>query len=237
MEIIAHRGASSEAPENTLAAVRLAWDLDADAVEVDVHLTSDRCIVVSHDDNTARTAGRRMVIRDHALADLRELDVGSCKGDRFAGERIPTLDEVLELTPKGKRVFIEVKCGPEIIPELVLALERAEAGVDEAVIISFDLGVINASKYHLPDVPAYWLCSFRDAGTDALLDGGQRADGLDIAASPLLDARFVMACNGLGLSVYAWGVDSIREAERLESIGIAGITTDCLREMVRRFRR
>ena len=85
--IIAHRGESRLAPENTLAAINLAWQRGADAVEIDCHLTADGHLIVCHDDNTRRTAGRKLVIRQSTLAQLRELDAGAWKGVRWGGPK------------------------------------------------------------------------------------------------------------------------------------------------------
>ena len=92
VEIIAHRGASHLAPENTLASVELAWKRGADAVEIDIWLTKDGRIVAIHDEDTERTTGRKWVIADHTLAELRRLDAGSWKDESYAGEPIPILE-------------------------------------------------------------------------------------------------------------------------------------------------
>jgi len=99
VEIIAHRGASHDAPENTLAAVNLAWQQNADAVEIDVHLSRDGQIVVIHDENTRKTAGLNKNVSEQTLAELRRLDVGRWKGRQWAGEKIPVLAEVLGALP------------------------------------------------------------------------------------------------------------------------------------------
>src|SRR5262245_61979826 len=112
--IIAHRGASHDAPENTLAAFRLAWQQDADGIECDFYLTRDEAIACIHDETTKRTAGVDLTIADATLDQLRGLDVGSWKDKRWAGERIPLIEQVFQTIPKGKRIYIEVKCGPEI---------------------------------------------------------------------------------------------------------------------------
>src|SRR4051812_19201695 len=112
VQIIAHRGASHDAPENTLAAVRLAWAQHADAVEVDVHLTRDWRLAVIHDPDTRRTGDEVCVVADSTLAELQRLDVGQWKDPRFAGERIPTLEDVFGSVPDGKRTFVELKSGP-----------------------------------------------------------------------------------------------------------------------------
>jgi glycerophosphoryl diester phosphodiesterase len=99
--IIAHRGESHDAPENTLASVCLAWERDDDAAEIDVHLTKDGRIVVIHDEHTWRTAHRFGKVANRTLEQLKRLDVGRYKGKRWAKERIPTLAEVLEIVPEG----------------------------------------------------------------------------------------------------------------------------------------
>src|SRR5258706_1541868 len=126
MQIIGHRGASLDAPENPLAEVRLAWQQQADAVEVDVHLSRDGKIVVIHDPNTRKLAGVNRKVARQTLAELRALDVGRRRGAAWIGERIPTLEEVLAAVPRSKRLFIEIKCGPEIAPELSRVLSRSD---------------------------------------------------------------------------------------------------------------
>src|SRR5512143_199880 len=99
--ILAHRGASRRAPENTMAAFRLAAELGADGVELDVQLSKDGEVVVMHDSRVDRTTDGHGRIRDLPLAELRALDAGGWYAPEFAGERIPTLAEVLhELGPR-----------------------------------------------------------------------------------------------------------------------------------------
>jgi glycerophosphoryl diester phosphodiesterase len=105
--IIAHRGASHDAPENTLASVNLAWEIGADAAEVDVHLSKDKRIMVIHDGDTKRTTGENMLIRESMSSDLRSLDASNSM-DQFRGERIPFLEEVMATVPEGKVLFVEV---------------------------------------------------------------------------------------------------------------------------------
>ena len=109
MLIIAHRGASFDAPENTLAAVNLAWQQNADAVEVDVHLSRDGHLFVIHDADTRRTTGLDRKVAQLKLPQLPRHDAGRWKGAQWRGEKIPTLDEVLATVPRGKKIFIEIK--------------------------------------------------------------------------------------------------------------------------------
>lgn len=126
VEIIAHRGASHNAPENTVAAIKLAWQQDADGSEFDIWLTKDGKIAVLHDKDTKRTTGVTKLVHQTTLAELRSLDAGKWKAPQFAGEKIPTLEEMLATIPPQKQVFIEVKCGPEIVPVLNRSLAAAK---------------------------------------------------------------------------------------------------------------
>ena len=149
--IVAHGGASYEAPENTIAAFELAWDRGADAIEADVRLTVDGRVVCMHDASTERTADQNLVVADSTLADLLELDVGSWKGRRWRGERVPTLEEVLAVVPPGRQVFLEIKCGREILG----ALRQVLVGVDlepERLLAAYAVGIFpmadEAGKMH-----------------------------------------------------------------------------------------
>ncbi len=101
-QVIAHRGASYDAPENTLAAFRLAWQQGADGIEGDFWLTADGEIVCLHDGDTVRTGDRKLSVGQSTLEQLRTVDVGISKGEKFRGERIPTLAEVLAIVPAGQ---------------------------------------------------------------------------------------------------------------------------------------
>jgi len=109
MQIVAHRGASGSAPENTLAALNLAWELGADGVEIDIHLTADGVPVCIHDPNLTRLAGVNADVSALSLAELQELDVGIWKGPEFIEEYVPTLEEALATVPEYKTLLIEVK--------------------------------------------------------------------------------------------------------------------------------
>ena len=118
MEIIAHRGASAQAPENTLSAVKLAWQYPIESVEIDIRQTKDGRIVAMHDATILRTTGVDLTVSRHSSDDLRALDAGRLKGRRFTGQRIPFLEEILETVPRGRTLFIEIKTPPEILPTL-----------------------------------------------------------------------------------------------------------------------
>lgn len=228
LKVIAHRGASHLAPENTLASVELAWRLGADAVEVDVRLTRDGQIVAIHDETTDRTAGRHLEVAATHSSQLRLLDVGRHKHPKFAGERIPYLDEVLQTVPPGRQLFVEIKCGPEILPPLVETIASSSKR-SQVVTIGFDLATVRAAKTALPDVPTCWLCdkrvlvSYDRSIAEQAKAGG--VDGLDVHWSGLT-RRFIRAVKAAGLRLYIWTVDDPTQALRLKMLGADGITTN-----------
>ena len=124
VEIIAHRGASWLAPENTVASANLAWEKGADAVEVDIYLSKDNKIICSHDATTKRTSGRDYRIADTESRILRKLDVGTFKDEMYKGEKIPFLKEIIRTVPPGKELVVEIKCKSEILPYLQKVIRK-----------------------------------------------------------------------------------------------------------------
>ena len=240
VEIIAHRGASYDAPENTLSSIRLAWEQQADAVEIDCRLTSDGQIVIIHDADARRVAGSDLRIAETPWDNLKHLDCGRWKGPQWTGERLPLLGEVIEAVPSGKRLLIEVKCGVEILSALATDLAGAARSASELVVICFDGAVIAGIKQRLPDVPAYFLSrtpqpasakrSAVDLGPnwfERVLDDAHRAaDGLDLEAGPAVDRALIERAEKAGLPCYVWTIDSAPEARRLRDAGVRGITTN-----------
>lgn len=157
LEIIAHRGASHDAPENTLTAARLAWDQGADAIEFDVRLTKDSQVVAFHDADSKRITGSARLVRGLTLAELRTLDAGRWKGVRFAGERIPTLAEMLAEAPPHKRVFIEIKDGPETVAAMAPVVRAAGLDTRRFVCISFDGETLKSCDKEIPGCEKAWI--------------------------------------------------------------------------------
>ncbi|MHC4309775.1 MAG: glycerophosphodiester phosphodiesterase family protein [Planctomycetota bacterium] len=232
VEIIAHRGASYLAPENTMASVMLGWEKEAD-VEVDVHLSKDNRIVVIHDASTKHITGTDLKVKETISRELRKLDYGSFKGQEFAGEQIPFLDEVLKTIPPERKLYVEIKCGKEVLPFLRQTI--IESGrISQIVIIGFDIEVVTSSK-ELIDVPTYWL-----KGTDKVKETDEwiphdsklvqmvkdrGLDGLDVHYVGVTK-EFVDAVKAAGQKLYVWTVDDPQEAKRLIELGVSGITTN-----------
>ena len=234
VEIVAHRGSSAEAPENTLAAFRLGFE-QADAVELDLHLSKDGHAVVMHDKTTKRTAGADKPVAEQTLEELKALDAGLWKGERFQGERIPTLSEALALLPDGKRWYLEIKCGPEILPAMKKAIGESGKKTAQLSIIGFGFETMKQAKKLMPELSVYWLASGKEdpkmkkqADLDDLLKKAKEAglDGLDLDYKFPIDAAFSARMREAGLKLLVYTVDDPVVAKRLADAGVNGITTD-----------
>jgi len=236
MEIIAHRGASHDAPENTLAAIRLAWQQGADAVEVDVQLSKDGKLVLIHDGNTKRSGGFARKVGAQTLDELRRLDVGHWKGKRWAGERIPTLAAALATVPDGKRLFVEFKCGPEGIPEFKRAAKDTGKWPGPLVAIGFSRETMRQLKAEMPALEVCWISKLRRHWrTGRWLPAAEKliatakelgVDGLDLDARSPINSALVEKLGAANLKVYVWTVDSPAKARQLVAAGVDGITTN-----------
>ena len=235
--IIGHRGASDAAPENTLAAFRLAWRLGADGIEGDFHLSADERIVCIHDKDTERVAGVKHLVRQTSFAKLRTLDVGSWKDSQWRGERIPTLDEVLATVPRGKMMFIEIKCGPEIVEPLAQKLAIATVPLEQLIVISFKAEVIAACEARMPELKSYWLTSYKQRedktwrpGADEVISTMRRikADGLGSKAVPEhFNEAFLAKLRSEGINdFHVWTVDDPSIGGIYQHLGTWSITTN-----------
>jgi glycerophosphoryl diester phosphodiesterase len=235
VEIVGHRGASYDAPENTMASFKLGYQQKADADELDIYLTKDGKIVVMHDANTARTAGVSNKLATSTFDDLRKLDAGQWgkwKGKGFS-EKIPSLDEVLALIPEGRRLFIEIKCGPEVLPELGRVLQHAGKKPGQTVLIGFNYETMKQAKAALPNLQSLWLVS-NDKKTkkyppvEGLIKKTKAAnlDGLDLESGFPIDSDFVRKVHDAGLKLYTWTVDDPEVARKEAAAGVEGITTN-----------
>jgi glycerophosphoryl diester phosphodiesterase len=235
LEIIAHRGASWDAPENTLAAVLLAWQQGADAVEADFRLTGDGQIVATHDDSTLRIGGIDLRVHERSLAELRDLDFGRWKGARFERERIPTLTELLATVPAGKRFYIEIKCGAEIAEPLAATIRDSGIAEEQIVLICFSAAVLTAIRRLIPKSPTYLVAEFLrdphmgvwypDAETIVAEAAHAKLTGVDLMAARV-DRELAQRVREAQLDLCVWTVDSPDEARRLIDLGVRRITTN-----------
>ncbi len=220
--LYAHRGASAEAPENTLAAFRRALEVGADGIELDVHLSADRVPVVIHDDTLERTTDGGGPVAGFTAAALGELDAGARFAGEYVGESVPTLEAALCLLAGQLRLNVEIKDARAGVA--VFDLLRHFPQVD-AVVSSFDYGVLTQLRRTAPDLP---LALLHDGGSwrRALV----RAEALRVCAfhprADLVSRPLLAACRRLQLPVYAWTVDDPGLARGLARMGIAGLFTN-----------
>ncbi len=227
--IFAHRGASAYAPENTLAAFTLALQQGAPAIEFDVKLSADRHVVAMHDPTLERTTNGAGKVANQPLAALRKLDAGGWKNPRYAGERIPTLEEIFETV--GHKLFMNIELTNYSTPfdglvNEVAALVRRH-GVQKQVLFSsfYPTNLVSARRL-LAGVPCAQLALPGRAG------GWQRLAGrwLPLTAehpySNDVTAQSLQRAHARGRRVHVWTVNDPAEMRRLRSLGVDGIFTD-----------
>lgn len=215
MILTAHRGESYIAPENTLAALKLAWDWGAESTEIDVHMSLDRRIIVIHNESTGCVADKNLIIKETHSSELRKLDVGSWKDKQYAGERIPFLEEALEIVPPGKALLLEIKCGPEALPVIRDILD-ASGKRSQVLPISFNLDVVTESKKMMPDLETLLIemCE-RDPNTKELRPYGEQLiqmaldaniDGLNLEYH-MMTQEYADKIRAAGLKLWTWTSD------------------------------
>jgi glycerophosphoryl diester phosphodiesterase len=235
VEIIAHRGASFDAPENTLTAMKLAWEQNADSIETDLWISKDGKVVVIHDSDTKRFGGVTNKVASQTWDELQRYDVGAWKDARFKGERIPTLESILATIPSGKRAVLEIKCGPEIVPELARVVKASGRKPAEIAFISFNFESLRACKAALPAHEHLFLHDYKkDPNTgefpklETLIQRAKegRFDGLDLQFRWPIDKAFVERLRAEKLKLVVWTVNDAAVARRMVDAGVDGITTD-----------
>ena len=224
--IIAHRGISFDLPENSLSAFNASWAVGVDGIEGDFHLTRDGSIVCIHDDNTSRVCNKNLVICNSTLQELKELNL-QCEGKDHLNIKIPTLTEVLKTVPSGKKIFIEIKCGVEILSPLIKELSRSKINSNQVVIISFDRQVVKELKEMAPEYKALLLYSYEEGREVSSLINEMfdiKADG--IGTDNELSKEFVEKVIISGLEYHSWTIDNADTANQLISWGTNSITTN-----------
>ncbi|MGB7294467.1 MAG: glycerophosphodiester phosphodiesterase family protein [Candidatus Aminicenantales bacterium] len=222
-EIIGHRGASLLAPKNTVASAKLAWEKGADAVECDIWLSKDNKIICSHDANTKRTTGQDLKISETNSKILRKLDAGSFKEDKYKGEKLPFLNELIKTVPAGKELVIEIKCGSKVLPFLEKTIKKYERN-RVFTFICFDFQTIAETKKIFPGNTCH--CSNKDlleANFSKVPEAGM--EGISLHYS-IISEDVMKRAAGLKLEVCSWTMDDPAEAKRLIALGVKGITTN-----------
>ncbi|MEB8094691.1 glycerophosphodiester phosphodiesterase [Staphylococcus caprae] len=230
-QIVAHRGLPEDYPENTLIAYKHALMLHIDMLEIDVHYTKDKQLVVIHDDTIDRTSNGKGKVIDYTLDELREFDFGAYRGDKFKGERIPTLDEVLDLVDHfSKKLLLEIK-KPSQYPgiEEVIVEKLKERGMPKHKVIlqsfdfdcvkklaemnlEFELGVLLSKKQYW-----YKLPNFKEIAKVADYANPNYA---------LVTKRFMKHAHEEMLKVLPYTVNESKAVKKLIDVEVDGVISD-----------
>lgn len=231
-KLIAHRGASADAPENTMSSFRLAWEHGADGIEADFYLSKDGHVVCIHDKETGKTGSKNLLVSKSTLAQLREIEYGSWKNPGFKGEPIPVLGEILDSLPRGKWFFLEIKDNEKIIAPIAQILRSKKADPDRLVLISFNAGVLKKCREALPEYRVCLLHSLKDFGkkgqSEKYLQGliSDNGQGLAYREHPAIPAEWLAKAKGDQGFLATWTVNSPDPALRAIERGVDFIITD-----------
>jgi glycerophosphoryl diester phosphodiesterase len=252
--LIGHRGSSDKAPENTLAAFRLAYNEGAEGCELDFRSTKDHKLIVSHDDNTKRCTGVDLPFSQTTFDELRKIDFGQYgiwKNKGFS-EIMPTLEEALATVPPGRRMILHCYCHPHDFEKIKEPILRSKLKPEQVILLSHDLNTCVLFKKLMPNYKAWWLQGTKknkegELNTiDDLIAQAKAAgiDGLDLDAALLNDKRFfqidkafVAKVRQAGLELHTYIVDDVETARHLVEAGVDSITTNrpgWLREQLNR---
>ena len=240
--ICSHRGASHDAPENTIAAFKLAFEKGTDAIEGDFYLSKDGRIMCFHDGKLKRTAGQPGRICDYTCAELKKFDAGSWKAAKYKGEQIPTIEEVIDVIPPGKKFYIELKIGPEIVAPLAKVLEakKDQLQPEQIVIICFNKATCAECKKQLPNLKCHWLVGAKveknpKPGAPKIVPTPEsivktvKQLGVDGVGLGVNTTRFGQITKGLqeaGVEFHLWTVDKPELAKYFLQYKPFGITTN-----------
>ncbi len=224
----AHRGASAVAPENTLAAFAAAEAAGSDGIELDVHLSRDGVPVVIHDATVDRTTSGKGAVSRLSLEELRRLDAGGWFSSSFAGEPVPTLEEVLYWAEGRLRLNLEIKeyAAGQAILQLLPRYPHARI-----LVSSFDHKLLAALRRIDPQLPLGFLVEslfWRGAVRRAIAAGAESLNPrADLVSRPML-----AACRRHGLAVYPWTVDTPTRIASLARQGVDGVFTNAPGQVV-----
>ena len=238
--LIGHRGYPARYPENTLASFKGAIEAGCDMIELDVTLTRDRRVVVIHDDTLDRTTSGRGAVRDHGFMEIRTLDAGSWFDGRFAGERVPELAEVLDLTAGRCMLNIEIKESAfeagypaDAAERQVVNLVKTGGAMERVIVSSFDERILRRIAA-MKDPPA--IAYISDHGADK-----QLVEMLLAIKAFSWHPRFkvltrdqVDALHAAGLKVFPWTINTQAEADRILAMGVDGLICNEMQVVRRR---
>ncbi|HUS30773.1 MAG TPA: glycerophosphodiester phosphodiesterase family protein [Kofleriaceae bacterium] len=208
--IIAHRGASTDETENTIAAFKRAWDLGVEGVELDVRVSRDGQVIVMHDDNTKRLTGVDKLVAEQTLAELKKLELPK-------KQRIPTLREAMATIPPGRAMFVEIKTGIETVPAVAAAIRASWPSNTTIMLQGFDADTLVALATAVPDAPAYWTVDPPlDEANQPLpyprevIDEAVRRKFAGLALlAPSVDDNLLAAARDAGILIDVWTLNDV----------------------------
>lgn len=220
--VTAHRGASLHAPENSLAAFRAALDAGTDYIELDVQRLRDGTLAVVHDGDLMRMAGDPRKVRDLVLADLQQIDIGSRRGAGFAGERVPTLEQVIALVRGRARLNVELKYNvrDDGLAAAVVELLRREDFADQVVITSLDHAGLRQVESLAPEIETGLIV------TAAVGDVVHTDTDFVSLNSAKATADLVRRARAAGKDVHVWTVNKPEVMLRMIERGVDNVITD-----------
>jgi glycerophosphoryl diester phosphodiesterase len=222
--VIAHRGASSYAPENTFAAFDLAIQMGASHLELDVHFTRDSHIVVIHDETVDRTTDGTGPVTSHTLAALKALDAGSWFEGKFSGERIPTFGEVLQRYKGRVHIHTEIKGHSAGLSQQTVDLVRRHGMEERVTITSFQKARLEETRAHAPELPIGWLVA---EVTDAVIAQARVMRLTQICPrANTVTPELVHRLHAEGFVVRAWGVATEDLMRQVVKAGADGMTVN-----------
>lgn len=235
--ITGHRGAAGYAPENTLASIQKALDLGVDRIEIDIHQSKDSVILVIHDDTVDRTSNGKGKVADLNYAELSSLDAGSYFSPDFKNERIPTLEQVIQLVNGQADLLIEFKFGNETYPKIeegVIELLKKYDAINWSIVHSFNTGILESLHQKLPQLRLHKLFIVQFRFTPFYYDTGLSL--FNPEDHPYIEEysinehfanqNIVRKLQGMGKKVNIWTVNDPKKMESFKSLGVDGIITN-----------
>ncbi len=232
-EIIAHRGFSGKAPENTMAAFRKALGLGVDGIELDIHLSNDGQLAVIHDEDVSRTTDGKGLVENMSSEELRNLDAGNWFSGKFRGERIPFLEEVMQLVSGSVTLWIEIKKGSRLysgIEQKAIALIEKYRAEQWCVLHSFEPEVLENISSLRPGLPVFYtleLASPRifENFIRSPLPRLSNAKGFNVNHDAI-DADCIKAAGERNMKVLAWTVNEEKDLREMLEMGVDGIISN-----------
>lgn len=234
--IVANRGAMGYAPENTISAFKMAIELGADALELDLRQTKDGVLVALHDASVDKTTNGKGSVNNFHFKDLQTLDAGSWFDKKFSGEKIPSLQEVINVLNDSTILIIELKEGDETYPgieERVVSLVKENEIESRTILKSFDPNVLRRLREIEPNIPLCYVYALRIPWLGMIIDRGITFGSIyNIDAEYLQPHRFFLSdsfvkdAQSKGFKIISWGVNSSEAIIESLDYGVDGIETD-----------